>query len=122
MRKKYNTEEERIEGRRRTQREADKRYREKMNNVFIVYKHTNDKGDVYIGSGNYKRPYDNSLLSRYETHFNAFNGSPNIEIISRFKCKEIARAYESYLIAQMGIDNLINERQPTFKLTFPKRT
>lgn len=103
-------------------RESQKRYNDKIKGIYVTYKHTNEKGDVYYGSGTIQRAKAVSKSTRRNgNHYNAFKGSPNIEILATFKNLEIARAYESYLIAQEGLENLVNRSLPVFKLTFPQR-
>ena len=78
---------------------------------YVVYKHTNSKGDVYIGCGTNLRPYEFSTNNRSKEWFNAFhNNDCKIHIISEFKDKKDAKEFEKSLITDIGLDNLINQK------------
>ena len=128
--KKYNTEEERKEAKRIAQakwnaknkeynakyrakhyaenKEAIKEYHAEKTTHFVVYKHTNSKGDLYIGCGNNLRPY---LFSNRKRNWkDAFNSDCQIHVIAEFKDRETARELESLMIEEIGLDNLVNIR------------
>lgn len=130
MSKKYNTEEERKEARaisykkwraknkdyqskwrannieksRETQRKSDDK---RCNSCFYVYTHTNSKGDLYIGSGNKRRPY---ILNRRNSNWlDSFKNDCTVKIIREFKTREDARLLESNMIRAIGLNNLVNK-------------
>ena len=86
-----------------------KEYRDSIDS-YIVYKHFNDSGDIYIGVGNKYRP--NNFTRRSKAWFDTFPETPNVEILGTFKHREIAELFESGLIGIYGLDNLINKIQP----------
>tara|TARA_R110001606_G_scaffold35259_2_gene102708 strand:+ start:327 stop:710 length:384 start_codon:yes stop_codon:yes gene_type:complete len=73
---------------------------------FTVYKHTNSKGDVYIGSGNNLRPYN--FVNRSKSWIEAFKNDCTVSIVSEFKDRECARELEALMISEIGLKNLIN--------------
>ena len=86
-----------------------KRYAEKTTH-FVVYKHTNYKGDVYIGCGDNLRPYCFSKSQRSKEWHEAFDNDCEITIISEFKDRETARKLERSMIDEIGLSNLVNVR------------
>ena len=133
--KKYNTEEERKEARRiasakhyaknkeaikegntkwrAKNKEAKKEYDAKhyadVRTHFVVYKHTNSKGQIYIGCGSNLRPYD--FRNRLNHWKDAFKDDCQIHVVAEFKDKETARELESLMIDTIGLDNLVNQRR-----------
>tara|TARA_R110002049_G_scaffold1524_2_gene11736 strand:- start:53 stop:445 length:393 start_codon:yes stop_codon:yes gene_type:complete len=78
---------------------------------YVIYKHTNSEGQMYIGSGWNTRPYKLHKTARSSQWNRAFKGVPLcIEIIDTFNNIEAARASESALIAKIGLNNLVNIR------------
>ena len=140
--KLYNTEEERLEARRKSQREADKRYRAKNREKILEYhkqyyldnieserirnakRYQKAKGsthivykhilgdNVYIGLGSHLRPQDFTVSSRSSEWCDSFSTPPNVEIMAEFKNREIPELCESALIRIYGLNNLINQIQP----------
>ena len=81
------------------------------NSVFYVYKHTNSKGDVYIGSGNKSRPNDFYHNTRSKSWLDCFSEECSVTIISEHKTKKESLIAESLEIDRAGLDNLINTRK-----------
>jgi hypothetical protein len=78
---------------------------------FVVYKHINANGDVYIGCGNNLRPYGANLSNRSKYWFEAFTNGYEIEILKEFSNRELALKYEKKLIEEIGLNNLVNKRK-----------
>ena len=76
---------------------------------YVLYKHTNSKGDVYIGSGESKRPYGLRDSVRSANWIEAFKGSEVfVEVLNTFNRKWDARIAERQLIQSIGLENLVN--------------
>ena len=74
---------------------------------FVVYMHTNKSGDVYIGEGNNLRP--NVIGNRHKEWKKVFNrDNLKIDILYTFETKLEAQIKEMELIAQIGLNNLVN--------------
>ena len=87
-------------------------YKEKYGGVFVVYKHINNEGEVYYGSGNLRRPYENHKANRSKAHYKAFRGIPNVEIIATFQYKHLATLLEHCLVNLSDINSLVNQVKP----------
>ena len=74
---------------------------------YVVYMHTNKKGDIYIGSGTNLRP-SQVVNSRGSKWIDCFSSGFDISIIAEFESKEEASQLETYFIKQIGLDNLVN--------------
>ncbi len=81
-----------------------------VNSVFYVYKHTNSKGDIYIGSGNKSRPNDFYHNTRSKSWLDCFSKECNVTIISEHKTKKESIIAESLEIDKIGLQNLVNQR------------
>jgi len=79
---------------------------------YVVYKHTNDTGAVYIGAGNNLRPYQFYCNHRkggeWHNHFTKDNVT--VEILHTFDTRDEAMSKESELIRSIGLENLVNTR------------
>ena len=76
---------------------------------FVVYTHTNSKGQIYIGSGNSLRPYHFYGNQRSREWHEAFDNDCQVTILTKYKDKYSAKELESYLIKENRGDNLINK-------------
>ena len=81
------------------------------NSRFYVYTHSNSKGDLYIGSGNRRRPKQLSNDTRSKYWIEAFDNDCKVKIIREFETKVEAKELESLIIDTIGIENLINSRR-----------
>jgi len=77
---------------------------------YVAYKHTNDKGDVYIGSGSNLRPYEKGGNGRGKNWKEAFSDGCTTTILKRFNTLKDARVYEQFFINRIGLDNLVNQK------------
>lgn len=76
---------------------------------YVVYIHSNDSGDTYIGAGNNIRPYlfqGKNRTSEWRKYFEEDN--VNITILRELSSKKEALEYESEIIRKIGLDNLVN--------------
>ena len=89
-------------------KKSNAKYRASLRTHFVVYKHTNSKGDIYIGCGTNLRPHQFKGNDRSKEWHEAFNDDCEITIISEFKDKESARELEKSLIQSIGLSNLVN--------------
>ena len=82
-------------------------YKSKLTH-FVVYMHSNNKGDVYIGEGTNLRPYSfsNRTNEAWSKHFS--RDTVKVEILYKFETKKEAQIKERELIAQIGLNNLVN--------------
>lgn len=89
-------------------KEYDAKHYADVRTHYAVYKHTNSKGDVYIGCGSNLRPYDFNVSSRSKAWHEAFDNDCQIHVLAEFKDRETARELESLMIEEIGLDNLVN--------------
>ena len=81
-------------------------YNSKLANRYFVYKHTNEAGDTYIGSGNARRP--NDTANRDELWRAAFSEGRDVEIVKECGTRDEAYELEASLIKEIGLSNLVN--------------
>ena len=127
--KKYKTEEERQDAKKKSVAKYHKSNKKKINErkkanylknkdsisekyynsitKYVVYKHTNSKGEIYIGSGNNHRP--NYFRNRPEAWVNAFKDECEVTIIAEFTDRNEAFLAEEKILRDIGLDNLINQ-------------
>jgi hypothetical protein len=74
---------------------------------YVVYIHTNNKGDVYVGSGTNLRPSQVSN-SRGSKWIESFSNGFNTSVLAEFESKQEASQLETYIIKEIGLDNLVN--------------
>jgi len=74
---------------------------------YVVYMHTNNKGDVYIGSGTNLRPTQ-VVNSRGSKWIESFSNGFDVSVLAEFKSKDEASQLETYIIKEIGLDNLVN--------------
>ena len=89
-------------------KEYHAKYRAEARTHFVVYKHTNSKGQIYIGCGSNLRPYD--FNNRKGNWKDAFKDDCQIHVVAEFKDKESARELEKLMIEYIGLDNLVNKK------------
>ena len=108
--RKYHTEAERKE----SNRLRNIKYRAKNhNNTFFVYTHTNANGDVYVGSGNERRPEDFNNSRRSKAWVESFSTDCTVKIIRECDNKQDALFLENNMINSIGLDNLVNKNRAT---------
>jgi len=93
-----------------TIKEYHAKYRASLITHFVVYAHTNSKGDVYIGCGDNLRPYKFKGNNRSKDWHKAFDNECEIKILGEFKNKKQALTKEKELINAFGLNNLVNVR------------
>lgn len=88
---------------------AEKKRKDYLESIkcYVVYMHTNKKGDMYIGSGTNLRP-SQVVNSRGSKWIDSFSSGFDISIIAEFESKEEASQLETYIIKEIGLDNLVN--------------
>jgi len=87
----------------------DKAYYKGLTTSFVVYRHSNDSGDLYIGSGTNLRPYQMNQCNRNANWHKSFNkDTVKVEILHTYSTKTEAQAKESELIKSIGLSNLVN--------------
>tara|TARA_R110002049_G_C9013405_1_gene550824 strand:- start:92 stop:619 length:528 start_codon:yes stop_codon:yes gene_type:complete len=87
---------------------SDAHYASK-NTHFVTYKHTNSKGDIYLGSGTNHRPYRLHNSVRSTDWIATYSDSIIcIDVLDTFDTKQKARKAERDLISQIGLSNLVN--------------
>jgi len=91
-------------------KEYHAKYRAEKKTHFVVYKHTNSKGNVYIGCGTNLRPYEFYNRQRSKAWHESFDNECEVTILTRYKDIESARELETHLIQTIGLDNLVNTR------------
>ena len=87
----------------------NKAYRASKKTHYVLYKHTNSEGQIYVGCGWNTRPFELRASRRSPDWNKAFLGaSICIEILDTFNTKKEARNAERELIQAIGLDNLVN--------------
>ena len=90
-----------------TLKERQAKWRANSITHFVVYAHTNSKGNIYIGCGSNIRPYD-FHNGRSKEWRKAFDNECEIKILGEFKYKKQALTKEKELINAFGLNNLVN--------------
>ena len=86
-----------------------KAYRASKKTHYVLYKHTNSEGYIYVGCGSNLRPFELKASRRSLDWNKAFLGaSICIELLDTFDTKKEAREAKRELIRAIGLDNLVN--------------
>tara|TARA_R110002074_G_scaffold108381_4_gene233910 strand:- start:74 stop:442 length:369 start_codon:yes stop_codon:yes gene_type:complete len=95
----------------RNKPESKAKARERAKGIgFVVYSHTNNKGDVYIGEGRKRRAIDFTKVRRSKSWNSKFNRENTVvKILGYTDTKIQSKRLESKLITQIGINNLTNK-------------
>ena len=81
--------------------------KESRNSVFYVYSHINNNNDLYIGSGNKRRPY--SFTNRKKTWRSYFDkNTVKVAILKKCETREEARRLEDIIVRSVGLNKLVN--------------
>ena len=90
-------------------RNRQKVYRDAKRTHFVAYKHTNSKGQIYLGAGTNLRPYLLNDSLRTPNWISTYsNDIICIDVLDTFDTKKEARKAERALIAKIGLSNLVN--------------
>ena len=87
----------------------DKAYYKGLTTSFVVYRHSNDLGDLYIGSGTNLRPRQMNQCNRNANWHKSFSkDTVKVEILHTYSTKAEALSKERELIESIGLNNLVN--------------
>ena len=87
----------------------DKAYYKGLTTSFVVYRHSNDSGDLYIGSGTNLRPRQMNQCNRNANWHKSFSkDTVKVEVLHTYSTKAEALSKERELIESIGLNNLVN--------------
>lgn len=86
--------------------EINARELENRNSLYYVYSHINHNDDLYIGSGNKRRPYYLNRKGNWSKYFS--KDTVKVAILKECETKGEARRIERNIIKAIGLDKLVN--------------